>query len=111
MEKEEILEKSRRENAGQDLFDREIVREGGEAGIYAVYIAAAVFVLIGILVYERVGYDLFAMAYSLPAVGYTRKARGKKLWQDILLAAVLWGAVLLNAAMHFRNLLAVAVII
>ena len=30
MKREEILEKSREENGGQDLFEKEVLREGGE---------------------------------------------------------------------------------
>lgn len=113
MKREEILEKSREENGGQDLFEKEVLREDGELGIYMVYITAALFCLISIFLTGRAGYDLWAMAHTLLAVGYTVRLKEcrRKRWQDITLVAVLWGAILLNSAMHFRNLLTAAVIL
>ena len=113
MKREEILEKSREENGGQDLFEKEVLREGGELGIYMVYIAAALFCLISIFATGRAGYDLWAMAHTLLAVGYTVKLKEcrRKRWQDITLTAVLWGGILLNSVMRFRNLLTAAVIL
>lgn len=106
MKREEILEESRKENVGRDLYEKEVMREGGEAGIWAVYIAAALFCMVSLAVNGRAGHDLWAMAHSLIAVGYTVKLKTcrEKCWQDIVLAAVVWGAVLLNAAVHFRTL-------
>ncbi|NDO67670.1 hypothetical protein FMM80_02580 [Schaedlerella arabinosiphila] len=110
MKREEILEKSRKENAGQDLYEKEIVREGGEVGIYVVLIMALVLFLIEMYVNDRARYELWAMFYSLMAAGYTvrLKASRKKRWQEILPAAAGLGAVLLEAAMYFRNLLGAA---
>ena len=61
MKREEILEKSRKENAGQDLYEKEIVREGGEVGIYVVLIMALVLFLIEMYVNDRARYELWAM--------------------------------------------------
>ena len=43
MKREEILEKSRKENSGEDFYEKEVMRAGGELGIYTVWIFAAVF--------------------------------------------------------------------
>ncbi len=36
MKREEILEKSRKENSGEDFYEKEVMREGGELGIWFI---------------------------------------------------------------------------
>ena len=43
MQKEEILEKSRRENKNQDPYEKQVITAGGNAGAIAAAILATVF--------------------------------------------------------------------
>lgn len=42
MKNEEILKKSRKENNGQDLYEKEVMKTGGEAGFYTVWILSLI---------------------------------------------------------------------
>ena len=107
MKKEEILKKSRKENNGQDLYEKEVMKTGGEAGFYTVWIFAAVFALLQMLLCREWNYAVFVLAGGFSATVYTVKARGQKQSQDVKKAAG-WGAVLLDCAIYFRNLLGAA---
>ena len=48
MEKEEILEKSRKENKNRDIFEKEVLKEGGNIGGIAAGILATLFFILQI---------------------------------------------------------------
>ena len=62
MKNEEILKKSRKENNGQDLYEKEVMKTGGEAGFYTVWIFAAVFALLQMLLCREWNYAVFVLA-------------------------------------------------
>lgn len=101
MKKEEILEKSRKENNGQDLYEKEVMRTGGEAGFYTVWIFAAVFAAVQLLLCRQWNYAVFAVAGVYSAVVYTVKARRQKRSQDMAGAAGWWIYSVFFSALHF----------
>ena len=104
MKREEILEKSREENGGQDLFEKEVLREGGELGIYTVWIFAAVFSIVQVLLCHEWNYAVYALAGVFCAAVYAVKARRQKQRQDMI-GAVGWSLfAVVFFVMHFCQL-------
>lgn len=106
MNREEILEKSRTENRGEDLQDKELFKEGGAVGVLSVWFFACVFAVIAVFT-GPFPYDVFATAGAVSATVYTVKALRQKHWQDILAAAVGWGQTIMFFTMHMCQLLGI----
>lgn len=90
MEKDQILEKSRKENKNQDIYEKEILKEGRNIGAATAGILATVFFVIQILTGGGINYGLYAVVFSIPAAAFTVKAfRMKKsmkyLWRSFIL--------------------------
>ena len=60
MEKEEILEKSRKENKNRDIFEKEVLKEGGNIGGIAAGILATLFFILQIAAGGGINYGLYA---------------------------------------------------
>ena len=86
MKREEILEKSRKENSGEDFYEKEVMRAGGELGIYTVWIFAAVFSIVQVLLCYEWNYAVYALAGVFCAAVYAVKARRQKQRQDMAVA-------------------------
>ena len=86
MKREEILEKSRKENSGEDFYEKEVTRAGGELGIYTVWIFAAVFSIVQVLLCHEWNYAVYALAGVFCAAVYAVKARRQKQRQDMAVA-------------------------
>lgn len=90
MEKDQILEKSRKENKNRDIYEKEILKEGRNIGAATAGILATVFFVIQILTGGGINYGLYAVVFSIPAAAFTVKAfRMKKsmkyLWRSFIL--------------------------
>ncbi len=96
MNREEILTKSRNENKEQDIFEKEVLKESGNAGAITAAILAAVFFLIQILVGGGINLGLWALVFSIEATVFTVKAVRMKRKHEIAIAA---GYILLTLAM------------
>lgn len=105
MNKEEILEKSRKDNRNQDVFEKEVVRDAGNIGAIVAVILATIFFVIQILLGEGMNYSLYAIVFSVPATGFIVKAIRLKRKHEILVAAIYTIAVLGFSAAHIHNLL------
>lgn len=111
MNREEVLEKSRKENKGADLYEDALMKEGGNVAFFAMLILAVVFTSIQSFLYNEQTSGFWAMMFILPASGYTVRAfRTRNKW-DIIRAAAGWGAVMLNSVLYIRDLLAAASIL
>ena len=107
MKNEEILKKSRKENNGQDLYEKEVMKTGGEAGFYTVWIFAAVFALLQMLLCREWNYAVFVLAGGFSATVYTVKARRQKQSQDVKKAAGWWACTALCSVLHFCQMFGV----
>lgn len=111
MNKEEILEKSRKENKNQDVFEKEILKEGGNIGAMTAAILATVFFVIQIFVGGGMNYGLYAVVFSIPAAGFVVKAIRLKRRHEIIVAAIYIIATLLFSAAHIYNLITTSAIL
>lgn len=105
MDKEEILAKSRSENKGADVFEREVLKDAGNFSTLAAVLLAAVFYLVGMLAGKRMNYGLWAIVFSVQAATFTVKAVRLKRKHEMLFAALYILATLLFAAAHIGTLL------
>lgn len=104
MEKDQILEKSRKENKNQDIYEKEILKEGRNIGAATAGILATIFFVIQILTGGGINYGLYAVVFSIPAAAFTVKAFRMKKKHEIFIAAIYIIFVLLLSASHIYNL-------
>lgn len=105
MNKDEILEKSRRENKNQDEFDKQVVLEGSRAGIVVAAILATIFLLVQIYMDGGMNYGMYGMLFAMMASMSVVKAIRIKRKYDIALAVFHTGFALLLCCAHLYNLL------
>lgn len=105
MKKDEILEKSRKENKNQDLFEKEVSQKGGNMGALVAMILATIFYVIQIFVGGGTNYGLYAVVFSVPAAGYFVKAIKIKKKKDIILAIIYIIVTLFFSMIHINNLI------
>lgn len=104
MEKDQILEKSRKENKNRDIYEKEILKEGRNIGAATAGILATVFFVIQILTGGGINYGLYAVVFSIPAAAFTVKAFRMKKKHEIFMAVIYIIFVLLLSASHIYNL-------
>lgn len=90
MEKNEILEKSRLENKSEDLYEKEVLIEGGNIGAIAAFILATIFFCIQIFLGKGMNYGLYAVAFVILSARFTVKAVKLKRKHEILVATLYW---------------------
>lgn len=111
MNREEVLQKSRKENKGADLYENDLLREGGNVAFAAVMTLCIVFNGIQDFLHIEIIRGFWALFFTLPASGYTvRVIRTKDKW-DLIRALAGWGAVILWSVLYIRDMLAVASIL
>ena len=111
MQKEEILEKSRRENKNQDPYEKQVVVAGRNAGAIAAAVLATVFFVVQILTGGGMNYGLYAVVFIIPATGFTFKAIKLRRRHEIAVAALYWVGVALFSAAHIYQLITASTIL
>lgn len=111
VEREEILTKSRQENKFRDIFEKEVLKEGGYAGSITAAVLATAFFVIQILLGEGWNYGLYAVVFSISATGFVIKAVRMKRRCDILSAAGAIVIVLVFSAAHIAQLVSLSAIL
>ena len=111
MNKEEILEKSRMENKNQDIFEKEVMKEGGNIGAIVAMILATIFFVIQIFVGGGMNYGLYAVVFSIFASGFVVKAIRLKRKHEIFVAFMYVIAVLLFSVAHIYQLISSSTIL
>lgn len=111
MNKDEVLERSRKENKNQDMFEKEVMKEGGHLGAIVAAILATIFFVIQIVVGEGMNYGLYAVVFSILATGFVVKAIKLKRPHEILVAVIYIVTVLLFSIAHICQLIAASTIL
>ncbi len=104
MKKEEILEKSRMENKNQDVYEKEVVKEGGNVGAATAAALATIFFVIQILLGEGMNYGLYAVVFSVPTSRFIVKAVRLKRKHEIAVAIFYALLTLAVSAAHIYQL-------
>lgn len=105
MNKEEVLEKSRKESKGADLYEDALMKEGGNVAFGLATTLAIVFTAIQEFLGVGRSYGLWALVTVIPASGcVVRAIRTKDRW-EIVRAAAGCGAVVICSVLYIRDLL------
>ncbi len=111
MNKDDILAKSRKENKNQDMYEKEVLKEGGNAGAITAAVLATIFFVIQILLGEGQNYGLYAVVFSISAAGFTVKAIRLKRTHEIIITVLYIIVVLMFSAAHIYSLVAASTIL
>lgn len=111
MNKNEILEMSRKENKNQDPYEKEISQNAGNIAAVVAAILATIFYVIQILVGLGSNYGLYAVVFSVPATGYLVSAIRMKNRRDTLAAIVFIIATVFFSVVHIHQLIAASTIL
>jgi hypothetical protein len=111
MNKEEVLEISRRENKNRDVYEKEVLKEGGNIGAIIAVIMATIFFVIQIAVGGGMNYGLYAVVFSVPATGFVVKAIRLKRRHEIVIAVIYTLCVLLFSFTHIYQLISTSTIL
>lgn len=111
MNKEEILQKSRKENKNQDIYEHEVVRQAGTLSSVVMILLSAVFFAVQIFVGGGPNCGLWAVVFSASMttfwVKYIRLRRRHELASAIAYTLL----VLACSAFHIYNLIAASTIL
>lgn len=111
MNKEEILEKSRKENKNQDVYENEVIIRGNGYACIASAVLATIFLVIQILVGGGMNTGLYAVVFSMPMAGNWYKFYKLRKKRDLSLAVAYTAAVLLLSAGYLYDLISVSTIL
>ncbi len=110
MNKEEILAKSREENKNQDIYEKEVLKEGGNAGAVAAGVLATIFFIVQIFTGGGMNYGLYAVVFSIPAAGFVVKYKNLRKKHELFVAVCYIIIVLMFSAAHIYNLITASTI-
>lgn len=64
MDKQEILERSRKENKNKDIYEQEILKQGNSAANFVMIVLATVFFVVQIFAGGGSNYGIYAIVFS-----------------------------------------------
>ena len=64
MNKEEILDKSRKENKNKDIFEQEVLKQGNSVANFVMIALATVFFVVQIFTGGGINYGIYAIVFS-----------------------------------------------
>lgn len=105
MNKEEILEKSRKENRNQDIYEKEILKEGNSAAVLTIFILATIFFIVQIFTGGGINYGLYALVFSGNMATFWVKWFRLQRKHELAIAALYTLFVLALSACHIYSLI------
>lgn len=105
MNKEEILEKSRKENRNKDIYEEELIKQGSAIVNIVMVILATVFFVIQVFTGGRINYGLYAIVFCHSMVLSWIKWRKLRQRQQFLLSLLYTVCVLLFSIVHIYTLI------
>ena len=111
MNRDQILEKSRKENKNQDVYEKEVQKEGGNIGAIVAAILATIFFAVQIFLGEGMNYGLYAVVFSIPGTGFIIKSIRLRKKHEIAVAICYVIIVLMFSCAHIQQLIAASTIL
>lgn len=105
MNKEEILEKSRKENKNKDIYEEELNKQGSAIVNSVMVILATVFFVIQVFTGGGINYGLYAIVFCHSMVLSWIKWRKLRQRQQFLLSLLYTVCVLLFSIVHIYTLI------
>ena len=105
MNKEEILERSRKENKNQDMYEKEVIIQGDHYACIAAGVLATIFFVIQIFTGGGMNYGLYSVVFSMPMAGFWMKYLRMHKKHELFVAVCYTVIVLIFSAAHIYGLL------
>lgn len=104
MNREEILEKSRKENKNKDIYEKEVILKGSNAGAITGAILATIFFMIQIFLGEGINYALYSIVFAMNGATFVVKSIHLKRKHEVLIAIMYLALALIFATAHIIQL-------
>lgn len=104
MDREEILAKSRAENKNQDMYEKEVLKQGQAVSAVVILILATVFFVVQIIVGGGINYGIYAIVLSGSGAMFWVKWIKLRRRHEFLMAILYTVIVLALSAVHIYNL-------
>lgn len=104
MDKGEILERSRKENKNQDIYEKEVLKEGNSATVLTIFIFATIFFIVQIFTGGGINYGLYALVFSGNMATFWVKWFRLRRKHELAIAALYTLFVLALSTSHIYNL-------
>ena len=111
MNREEILEKSRKENKNQDVYENEVIIQGNRYACIAAAVLATIFFVIQIFTGGGMNYGLYAVVFAMPMAGFWLKYSKLRKKHELLVAICYTVGVVLFSAAHIYELISASAIL
>lgn len=111
MNKEEILEMSRKENKNQDIYEKEIIIRGNKYACIAAAVLATVFFVIQIFTGGGHNYGLYAVVFAMPMAGFWMKYAKLHKKHELFFAVIYTIAVIMFSVAHIYGLISSSTIL
>lgn len=111
MNKEEILEKSRKENKNQDIYEKEVIDQGNKYACIAAAVLATIFFVVQIFVGSGMNYGLYAVVFSMPMGGFWYKFFKLHRRHELFVSIAYSVVVVLFSIAHIYNMITMSTIL
>ncbi len=111
MNREEILRNSRKENKNQDIYEKEVLKEGGNYGAIVAVILATIFFVIQALAGKGMNYGLYAVVFSVPMTVFIAKYLKLKRKHELVVAMLYIIGVIMFSAAHIYHLVSASAVL
>ena len=104
MNREEILEKSRKENKNQDIYEQDVISQGNKYACIAAGTLATIFFIVQIFTGGGMNYGLYAVVFAMPMAGFWMKYAKLHKKHELLVAICYTAVVILFSIVHIYQL-------
>ena len=111
MKKEDILEKSRKENKNKDMYEQEILKQGNAAANLVMIVLATVFFVVQIFTGGGFNYGIYAIVFSGCMAAFWVKWFKLRKKHELLMAFLYTLIVIAFSVAHIYNLIIVSTIL
>lgn len=111
MNKEEILERSRKENKNQDIFEKDVIIKGNYYACIASAIIATIFFVVQIFTGGGMNYGLYAVVFAMPMAGFWFKYIKLRKKHELLVAICYTVVVIMFSSANIYNLITASTIL
>ncbi len=111
MNKEEILEKSRKENKNQDVYGQEVLKQASRSAVVVQMVLATIFFVVQIFSGKGINWGLWALVFSANMTIYWVKYIKFRCKRELVMAIAYTIMVSVMSGYHLYHLIASSTIL
>ena len=111
MNKEEILEKSRKKNKNKDIYEQEILKQGNVAANFVMIVLATVLFVVQIFTGGGINYGIYAIVFSGSMATFWVKWLKLRKKHELIMGFLYTIIVIAFSAAHIYNLIITSTIL